>query len=155
MQDCVGPQDATNVSRILVAISERDVLIDANARLSSTPKRWAWMGEPGVVKWESWMSVPRGAGGGGGGGGSETKAKEWKLVEDAGGRMRAVKGDVEAGSRGNGEVVGLNEKEEKQDAVREVVVGKEEESKPEVGSHAVKGVDERVDKMSLGDGPAE
>lgn len=34
------------------------MLIEANARLTQK-KRWPWMGAPGEVKWEEWMSTLR------------------------------------------------------------------------------------------------
>ncbi|ORX37795.1 hypothetical protein BD324DRAFT_623342 [Kockovaella imperatae] len=53
-----GIDDATNISRILIAISERDVIIEPNARAvhPNHGKKWPWMGPPGVVKWEEWMT---------------------------------------------------------------------------------------------------
>lgn len=51
-------QDATNVARILTALADRDVLIEPNARLppARNAKTWPWMGAPGEVKFEEWMS---------------------------------------------------------------------------------------------------
>ena len=51
-------QDATNVSRILSAIAERDVIIEPNSRgiHPNNTKKWPWMGRPGEIKWEEWMS---------------------------------------------------------------------------------------------------
>lgn len=48
-------QDATNISRILRAIADRGVLIESNAMLppASNSKRWAWMGQPGEVLWNT------------------------------------------------------------------------------------------------------
>ncbi|KAK4688728.1 hypothetical protein P7C73_g1379, partial [Tremellales sp. Uapishka_1] len=50
-----GLDDATNISRILIAISERDVIIDANARLTSAKnaKTWPWMGARGEIIWDT------------------------------------------------------------------------------------------------------
>jgi hypothetical protein len=76
-------QDAANVGRILIALAEKDVLLEPNARLphGNNSKKWVWMGEPGEVRWEKWMGMP-GAGaedtgdaGGGGVGGGETGEK--------------------------------------------------------------------------------
>jgi hypothetical protein len=49
-------QDATNVARVLTALGDQDVLIESNARINQK-KRWPWMGKPGEVKWEEWMSI--------------------------------------------------------------------------------------------------
>jgi len=99
-------QDAINISRVLMALADRGVLIEPNARLPQpkNAKQYPWMDKPGVVKWEDWMSVPRRPAAGVG----ETDVKhddesplQWKLVEDAAGRMKAVKRPSEDG-------IGLN-----------------------------------------------
>jgi hypothetical protein len=41
----------------LTALGDQDVLIETNGRLVASGKRWAWMGAPGEVKWEEWMST--------------------------------------------------------------------------------------------------
>ena len=45
------------MSRILTALGDQDVLIETNGRLHAGKKRWHWMGSPGEVKWEEWMST--------------------------------------------------------------------------------------------------
>ena len=49
-------QDATNIARILIELGDQDVLIETNSRINQK-KRWPWMGKPGEVKWEDWMST--------------------------------------------------------------------------------------------------
>ena len=46
------------MARILIALSEKDVLFEANAKLphANGRKKWPWMGAPGEVNWEEWMS---------------------------------------------------------------------------------------------------
>ncbi|CAD6589540.1 MAG: hypothetical protein TREMPRED_005389, partial [Tremellales sp. Tagirdzhanova-0007] len=90
-----GLDDATNISRILVALVDRDVLIESNAHLPhlNNSNRYPWMAAPGVVMWEDWMSLSRKSGMGDLGSRTtpgEAPPTEWVLVEDAGGRMRAV-----------------------------------------------------------------
>lgn len=46
------------MSRILIALGDQDVLIEANGRIAQK-KRWPWMGPPGEVQWEEWMSTLR------------------------------------------------------------------------------------------------
>jgi len=104
----VSRQDATNISRILIAISQKPkVLIEPNARTPSEKhmKKYPWMGaKPGQVNFEEWMSntkavVHEGKSYGGseqGEGGNEDKQMEWVLREDAAGRFVCVK--VEVGS---------------------------------------------------------
>jgi hypothetical protein len=41
---------------VLTALGDQDVLIESNARINQK-KRWPWMGKPGEVKWEEWMSI--------------------------------------------------------------------------------------------------
>lgn len=48
-------QDATNVFRVLTELGDQDVLIETNGRLDRG-KRWPWMGLPGEVRFEEWMS---------------------------------------------------------------------------------------------------
>lgn len=47
-------QDATNIARIVIALAERNVLIEPNGRLpiACNAKRWDWMGQPGEVLWD-------------------------------------------------------------------------------------------------------
>jgi hypothetical protein len=49
-------QDATNIARILIELGDQDVLIETNSRINQK-KRWPWMGKPGEVNWEDWMST--------------------------------------------------------------------------------------------------
>ncbi|WVQ79328.1 hypothetical protein IAT38_001425 [Cryptococcus sp. DSM 104549] len=53
-----GLDDATNIASILIALSERNVLIEANGRIQPLGhgKRYPWMGKKGEVNWEEWMS---------------------------------------------------------------------------------------------------
>ncbi|KAK8849620.1 hypothetical protein IAR55_004955 [Kwoniella newhampshirensis] len=53
-----GLDDATNIARILIALSEKDVVIESNGRIpkAGQGRKYAWMGEKGEVKWEEWMS---------------------------------------------------------------------------------------------------
>jgi 3'-5' exoribonuclease 1 len=46
------------VARILQALVAKDVLVEANGKLPplKNSKKWAWMGAPGEVNWEDWMS---------------------------------------------------------------------------------------------------
>jgi hypothetical protein len=37
-------------------LGDQDVLIETNSRINQK-KRWPWMGKPGEVKWEDWMST--------------------------------------------------------------------------------------------------
>jgi hypothetical protein len=57
-------QDANNVARILIAISNKpNVLIEPNAIVKppAQMRKWPWMGsKPGEIKFEEWMSNPRG-----------------------------------------------------------------------------------------------
>ncbi|WWC92713.1 uncharacterized protein L201_007672 [Kwoniella dendrophila CBS 6074] len=59
-----GLDDATNIARILSALSEKDVIFEPNGTLQQPGKgrRYPWMGERGEVNWEDWMStnVPMG-----------------------------------------------------------------------------------------------
>ncbi|RSH93373.1 hypothetical protein EHS25_007729 [Saitozyma podzolica] len=52
-----GLDDAGNVARILIALAEKDVLIEPNGRLHhhKNARKWPWMAERGVVVWEEWM----------------------------------------------------------------------------------------------------
>lgn len=51
-------QDATNVARILTYLADQDVLIEPNGKLppARNSKTWPWMGAPGQVNFEEWMS---------------------------------------------------------------------------------------------------
>ncbi|TYJ57850.1 hypothetical protein B9479_001460 [Cryptococcus floricola] len=53
-----GLDDATNIARILIKLSEKNVIFEANGLIEPTHsgKRYAWMGESGKVIWEDWMS---------------------------------------------------------------------------------------------------
>ncbi|ODO06906.1 hypothetical protein I350_04267 [Cryptococcus amylolentus CBS 6273] len=53
-----GLDDATNIARILIKLSEKNVIFEANGLIepSHSGKRYAWMGESGKVIWEDWMS---------------------------------------------------------------------------------------------------
>ncbi|WVQ75109.1 hypothetical protein IAR50_004718 [Cryptococcus sp. DSM 104548] len=53
-----GLDDATNIARILIKLSEKNVVFEANGVIQPTHsgKRYAWMGESGKVVWEEWMS---------------------------------------------------------------------------------------------------
>jgi hypothetical protein len=44
-----------------MALAEKDVLFEANAKLPppNGRKKWPWMGAPGEVNWEEWMSDAR------------------------------------------------------------------------------------------------
>jgi hypothetical protein len=48
------PQDATNIARVLIELTERDVFIESNAFLppARNAKRWPWMGKPGEILWD-------------------------------------------------------------------------------------------------------
>ncbi|WWD04520.1 hypothetical protein V865_002590 [Kwoniella europaea PYCC6329] len=54
-----GLDDATNIARILIALSEKDVIFEPNGILHPPGKgrRYPWMGERGEVNWEDWMST--------------------------------------------------------------------------------------------------
>ncbi|WWC65753.1 uncharacterized protein I303_108375 [Kwoniella dejecticola CBS 10117] len=54
-----GLDDATNIARILIALSEKDVMFEANGIIHPIGhgKRYPWMGAPGEIKWEDWMST--------------------------------------------------------------------------------------------------
>lgn len=49
-------KDATNIARILIELGDQDVLIETNSRINQK-KKWPWMGKPGEVNWEDWMST--------------------------------------------------------------------------------------------------
>ncbi|OCF34283.1 hypothetical protein I316_03796 [Kwoniella heveanensis BCC8398] len=53
-----GLDDATNIARILIALSEKNVIIEANGIIQpmGSGKRYPWMGQKGEVLWEDWMS---------------------------------------------------------------------------------------------------
>lgn len=90
-----GLDDATNIARVLIAISERDILLEANARLPHphSARRYPWMAEPGVVSWEEWMDDSRHPAMSSDG--QKRQAKEERalsertMAEDADGRIRA------------------------------------------------------------------
>lgn len=46
-----GIADATNIGRILIALVERNVLIETNMQVNPGAKKWIWMGRPGEVLW--------------------------------------------------------------------------------------------------------
>lgn len=54
-------QDATNISRILIALSRWNVIFEPNGVIPpmGSGKRYPWMGESGKVVWEEWMSSQR------------------------------------------------------------------------------------------------
>ncbi|WRT69622.1 uncharacterized protein IL334_006611 [Kwoniella shivajii] len=54
-----GLDDATNIARILIALSEKDIIFEPNGTIHPLGKgnRYPWMGERGEVKWEDWMST--------------------------------------------------------------------------------------------------
>ncbi|WVF68444.1 hypothetical protein IAT40_003210 [Kwoniella sp. CBS 6097] len=54
-----GLDDATNIARILIALSEKNVVIEANGIIQpiSSGRRYPWMGKKGEVLWEDWMST--------------------------------------------------------------------------------------------------
>ncbi|WVR08125.1 hypothetical protein IAU60_005171 [Kwoniella sp. DSM 27419] len=54
-----GLDDASNIARILIALSKKDVIIEANGRIQplGSDKRYPWMGKRGEVLWEEWMST--------------------------------------------------------------------------------------------------
>ncbi|WWD20246.1 hypothetical protein CI109_104722 [Kwoniella shandongensis] len=53
-----GLDDASNIARILIALSAKNVVIEPNGTIAKAGqgRRYAWMGERGEVKWEEWMS---------------------------------------------------------------------------------------------------
>ncbi|ADV22457.1 conserved hypothetical protein [Cryptococcus gattii WM276] len=56
-----GLDDATNISRILIALSRWNVIFEPNGVIQpmGSGKRYPWMGESGKVVWEEWMSSQR------------------------------------------------------------------------------------------------
>lgn len=54
--DSADKKDATNIARILIELGDQDVLIETNSRINQK-KKWPWMGKPGEVNWEDWMST--------------------------------------------------------------------------------------------------
>lgn len=54
-------KDATNISRILIALSRWNVIFEPNGVIQpmGSGKRYPWMGESGKVVWEEWMSSQR------------------------------------------------------------------------------------------------
>lgn len=57
----MSTQDATNISRILIALSKWNVIFEPNGVIQpmGSGKRYPWMGESGKVVWEEWMSSQR------------------------------------------------------------------------------------------------
>nr|ODN91141.1 hypothetical protein L203_01343 [Cryptococcus depauperatus CBS 7841] len=53
-----GLDDAINIGRILIALSKKNVVFEANGDIQpiGSEKRYPWMGENGKVLWEEWMS---------------------------------------------------------------------------------------------------
>lgn len=92
-------QDAGNVARILIALAEKNVLVEPNGRLHhhKNARKWPWMGEPGVVVWEEWMRGvgPAGDKGGKAGEGSQDKDKAGDKQKEGTGLVQLKKDEGE------------------------------------------------------------
>ncbi|WVQ95998.1 hypothetical protein IAU59_003098 [Kwoniella sp. CBS 9459] len=84
-----GLDDATNIARILIALSEKNVVIEANGTIQplGSGKRYPWMGQKGEILWEDWMSTNKELGAPTSGGVKEAR-------EATGKDMTAAKVDV-------------------------------------------------------------